>query len=106
MVSPPTIIDVQFEAEDRARSVVCRYLREPGKTQARFENRDVLRPDLNLGAYRVEAVCDYAELVVSLARETQFRYVQDALSPLAGLPYVAPIGEGAGGVTSTFRIRV
>ena len=74
--------------------------------QARFHNRRVLTPILNIKDYRFKAVIDFVVVRVFTNR-TQFQWIQQELRTV--LPrdsWVTPINPGGGTEADEFDIRI
>lgn len=93
-------------AKNPARSLALHYRDEPvGLKQARLAGRRTLVPAIDLEVYTCRAVIDWASITFDLSRPTQFRYVQDALTPLFGRrPHVVPSSPDPGGVATVFTV--
>ena len=75
-------------------------------TQARFDHRRILIPDIDLSAYRFKAVIDFIVVRV-FTRRTQHQWIQDDLRTV--LPcdsWILPINPGAGNVAEEFDIKI
>lgn len=88
------------------RRLTLDYLDEPvGLKQARLAGRRTLAPAINLNDYTCRAVMDWVSITFDLRHQTQFRYVQDALTPLIGRrPLVVPSSPEPGGVATVFTV--
>lgn len=75
--------------------------------QARFRDRVLAKPVLDLKQYRSRAVIDWLEIGVSLSRPTQFQYVQDAIVGI-GLrrPHILPRNPDEALSTAQFKIKI
>lgn len=90
----------------RAPQVLGYVVKPQEATQARFRNRVVGKPDINLRDYRVRAVIDWLDVTVTLRERTQFQHLQKPILERTGLlPFIAPLEKVAGGATTIFRIR-
>jgi len=86
---------------------VLSYVVKPQEApQARFRNRVVAKPDVDLRDYRVRAVIDWLDVTVTLRERTQFQHLQKPVLERTGmLPFIAPVEKVPGGATTIFRIR-
>lgn len=76
-------------------------------TQASVRGRTALKPAINLSRFRFKAVIDWIDVVVTLGRPTQFRYLQEFLNPLFPRRCrVEAIDSGPGGVADRFIVRI
>lgn len=97
-------VPVQFKKTPN-RVLSIDYLEDPlVGIQARHQRRTVLIPDIDLNAYTCRAVIDWAEVQFMLARDTQFRFLQDVLGEVTGRrDFVATVDPGPGKVSRVFR---
>jgi len=79
---------------------------EVGLKQARFQNRRVLTPTLDLKAFRFKAVIDFMVVRV-FTNKTQFQWIQQELrTVLLRDSWITPINPGAGTEAEEFDIRI
>lgn len=75
--------------------------------QSRLQGRCALTPDIDLDAYRFEAVVDWIELKFDLTALTQHQHIQAELRRhLDRNNYIQTIGASPGGVGATFIVKI
>lgn len=91
-----------------ANPIELQYTAEAaGMQQARFQDRVILRPNIDLNDFSCRAVIDWIELEIEVDKPTQFRWIQDQITPILGRkPYVEGLNSGNGNVAVRFRIRL
>lgn len=93
---------------DPVRVEPLRYVCEAAPSaQARFRGRLVLRPLLDLGAFRVRAVIDWLDLRVETRKVTQTRHVSDLLAATLGRrPHVSDAAGQTHKTDTSFTVRL
>ena len=77
------------------------------RTQQRLAGRSVLKPDLDLSAYRFKVVFDWIEFEVHLGRTTQAQHVQSVLRRhLDRNSLITPIDPGPGDTFTRCAIKI
>ena len=80
--------------------------REAGKTQRRFQGRNVLIPDINLGDFTCSAVVDWLDVLIRVGKPTQFQWVKKALDGVTGQScYVWEVKDAGLIKGSLYRVR-
>lgn len=75
-------------------------------TQARFQGRRILIPEIALRNYRFKAVIDFV-VVRIFTRSTQVQWIQkELLTVLPRNSWIEPVKPGAGEVSDVFEIRI
>lgn len=84
------------------------YVEEPLRSsQRRFEGRTVLRPQIDLDAYRWASVVDWIDVEFVLGRPSQHWKLNDRIERLTGRKeYPKALDVGSGGTASHYRLRV
>ena len=88
--------------------VTLQYAEETlGGSQRRFEGRTVLRPTIDLNAYRWASVVDWIDVELVLGRPSQHWKLNDRIEKLTGRKeYPKALDVGLGGTASRYRLRV
>lgn len=75
--------------------------------QRRFQSRTVLRPQIDLGAYRWASVVDWIDVEFVLGRPSQHWRLNDRIERLTGSKeYPKALDVGSGGTSTHYRLRV
>ena len=107
-ISMPLCREIVDARGEPVRVEPLRYVCEAvSNSQARFRGRLVLRPLLELGAFRVRAVIDWLDLRVETAVVTQTRHVSDLLAAELGRrPHVTDAAGRTHKAGTSFTVRL
>ncbi|MDM7979029.1 MAG: hypothetical protein QUV71_01645 [Rhizobium sp.] len=88
--------------------VTLQYVEETLRgSQRRFEGRTVLRPQIDLDAYRWASVVDWIDVEFILSRPSQHWKLNERIERLTGRKeYPKALDIGLGGTASRYRLRV
>lgn len=74
--------------------------------QARFHDRIILEPDLDLNDYKCRAVIDWAVIQIEIGRPSQRQWLQTLIEPIIGRnPWVKALNPAEGNAATQFYIK-
>ncbi|THV23054.1 hypothetical protein [Peteryoungia ipomoeae] len=106
MTSTYTVI--MYRSEELDAPVGLDYVEETLRSsQRRFQGRIVLRPQIDLGAYRWASVVDWIDVEFILGRRSQYWHLNHRIEGLTGRKeYPEALDVGPGGTARRYRLRV
>ncbi|NYS26798.1 hypothetical protein HUK65_17670 [Rhodobacteraceae bacterium 2376] len=103
----PTIADLPFAKTPTPALQLPHRLVPVSFTQARLRGRQMLVPDLDLGAYRFRALIDWIEFRMRFSRGVQVQQLQPVMLQVFGRnAHIVAEDKGPGGVFTRCRIKV
>lgn len=106
MTSTYTVI--MYRSEELDAPVGLDYVEETLRSpQRRFQGRIVVRPQIDLGAYRWASVVDWIDVEFILGRRSQYWHLNHRIEGLTGRKeYPEALDVGPGGTARRYRLRV
>lgn len=97
-----------YRDSEPSAPVTLKYVEETLRSpQKRFKRRTVLRPQIDLQAYRWASVVDWVDMEFTLGRPSQHWKLNDRIERLTGRKeYPEALEVGPGGAATHYRLRV